>query len=159
MAKNKYGKRRSDKIYDEFVSGPLHKGLVKSILRDLEQLGYIRTIVIPEQEVMFSNETNNELVFNAGYQITSLGKNAIAGKVGTTTIYSDIHNSAIAHQSTNIHQSIKVSEQTPDIQEKITELQDAITKKDSTAIKKAFGYIADKSVDVAIAIIAGSLLR
>lgn len=157
LAENKYGKRRKDAIFNEFVSGPLHRENVKSIIRDLEQLGYVKPIDIDEQKVQFLEEMTGESVSNKGYKITQLGKSKIGGNsnVIPATVYANITNSNIAHHSPHATQSIKISEQPEDIQEKFAELQDAITKKDASAIKKALGYIADKSVDVVIAIITG----
>lgn len=159
LAENKYGKRRKDAIFSEFVSGPLHRENVKSIIRDLEQLGYLKPIEMHNQKVQLLEEMSGEPVSNKGYKITQLGKSKISGSRNNSsaTVYSNITNSNIAHQSPYVTQLIKISEQPEDIQKKFAELQDAITKRDSSAIKKAFGYIADKSVDVAIGIMVGAI--
>lgn len=68
-------------------------------------------------------------------------------------------NSNIANHSQNVQQSIKVSEQKQGIQVKISEFETAAKQGNGAAMKKAFGYIADKAVDVAIAIALGQLIK
>lgn len=94
------------------------------------------------------------------YKITDLGKNHLL-KQRTEPTISFGDNTNFAYNSPHAQQTINIniSNLDQDIQKKLIELEEAIARKDSSAIKKAFGYIADKSVDVAIAIITGSLLR
>ncbi len=93
------------------------------------------------------------------YQLTALGSNYLAKNNSLGTSFSNISNSNIAHNSSNVIQSINISGQPQDIQEKYYELNEAIKKSDASAIKRAFDYIVDKSIDVAIAIATGTLLR
>lgn len=150
-------KKRKDKIFKEFESSRVTKENVETVLSDLENCGYIKQTDITRQAIMI-NHVRELAESDPGYAITYSGKARLQRELGNqSTVYSNINNANIAHQSTNVRQSIKISEQPSDIQEKIAELQNAIAKKDSSAIKKAFGYIADKSVDVAIAIMAGAI--
>lgn len=149
-------------ILDAFSSKSYSKGLLKDILKELSELrGYIElsedAYLKPGVYDLFSDTTNTDFEYH--YELTALGKAYLARSTSTFTSYSNISNSNIAHQSPHAKQTIKISDQSRDIQEKFKELQAAITHKDIPAIKKAFGYIADKSVDVAIAILTGNILR
>lgn len=93
------------------------------------------------------------------YQLTALGANYLAKSSSQSTTFNNISHSNIANNSSNVSQSININEQPKDIQEKYIELQNAMSKKDPSAMKRAFGYIADKSIDVAVAIAAGVLLK
>lgn len=94
------------------------------------------------------------------YQITELGKSYLhQNSRPASTVYNGIYGSNIAHNSSNVTQSISINALAPDVQEKIKEFDVAIKQKDSSAMKRAFGYIADKSVDVAIALVTGMLQR
>jgi ABC-type phosphate transport system auxiliary subunit len=95
---------------------------------------------------------------NEVWKITPYGL-AHVSKSREATVFSNISNSNIAHQSSNVTQSIKLSELAPDIQEKILEFDSAAERKEADGMKKAFAYIADKAVDVAIALGTGALLR
>lgn len=156
---NKYGKRSDSKIYDEFVSELLDQDTVEQILEDLMQAGYVKPIEIEEQKVAFLEEMTGEHVSKEGHKITQLGKDQLNYSHPQTTVYNNIKNSNIAHESPQSNQSVHISELPEDIQHKLKDLQDAIHKKDSQGIKKAFAYIADKSVDVAIAILTGALIK
>lgn len=157
LTDNKFGKRRVDKIYDEFESEILDHDQIEDLLEDLHDCGYIKKTEIDAQRIWLSGEDlTPRSDSKSGYKITPLGKSRV-GNV-SATVYSNITNSNIAHQSPNAVQSIKISEQSEDIQQMFTELQNAIAQKDSSAMKKTFGYIADKSVDVAIAILTGAVI-
>lgn len=111
---------------------------------------------------LYIREINEEragaVVVNA-YQATALGKNYLAkGHVAGAT-FGNISNSNIAIQSPNLIQAVNFSSLDDDLKTKIDELQVAINKKDKVTMKKVFGYILDKSVDVAIAVLSGRLLR
>lgn len=94
------------------------------------------------------------------YQITELGKSHMhQNNHPSPTVYSGIYGSNIAHNSSNVTQTISIKTVAPDVQEKIKEFDAAVQQKDGSAMKKAFGYIADKAVDVAIALVAGTLVR
>jgi hypothetical protein len=53
-------------------------------------------------------------------------------------------------------QAIEIDDETRKLLMALTE---ALKRNDKTNIKKAFGYIADKSVDLAIAVVTGTLIR
>jgi len=94
------------------------------------------------------------------YQITELGKSHMhQNNLPTPTVYSNINGSNIAHNSSNVTQTISINTLASDIQEKVKEFDAAVKQKDGSAMKRAFGYLADKSVDVAIALATGMLLR
>ena len=94
------------------------------------------------------------------YQITELGKSHMhQSNHPAPTVYSNINGSNITHNSSHVTQTISISALAPDIQEKVKEFDVAVKQKDSSAMKRAFGYIADKSVDVAIALMTGMLQR
>lgn len=158
LAGSKTGKRRSENIYDEFVSKVLHEQHVKTILKDLERCDYLKPIDINNMQLSFAGDTTKPATTSPGYKITELGKSLIGAPPVSITSFSNITNSAIANNSPGTTQTIKISEQPEDIQLQIAELRNAIIRKDSTSMKKAFGYIADKSVDVAIALTTGTLI-
>lgn len=151
-----------DDIVSDFTSGTYSKATVKDYIHDLEKSrSYIK---LSDEPVMKAGIYNVDQEITADdteyvYEITALGKAYLARSTANFTSFSNITNSNIAHQSPGAYQTVNISEQPADIQEKYRELQLAIKKKDSTTIKEAFGYIADKSVDVAIAIATGMLLR
>lgn len=137
-------------LEDEF--GKDSPRLAQSI-QNLSKRGYIKDI----KAVLAA--TGNASIGYEAYQLTALGSNYLAKSSSQNTSFNNITNSNIASNSSDIHQSISIREQPEDIQEKYQELQNAIANRDPSAIKRAFGYIADKSVDVAIAIVTGALLR
>lgn len=153
--------RKVSEVINEFKSPLLDRSQIKGLLLDLKQCGYIKPVELLSGMAYIISADESEdtpMETEPGYQITSLGNNRITGTSSGTT-YSNISNSNIAHQSQNTNQTINITALPQDIQEKIQELELAVAKRDSSAIKKAFGYIADKSVDVAIAIATGALLR
>jgi DNA-binding PadR family transcriptional regulator len=91
------------------------------------------------------------------YRLTPFGVSYLADSQRGGVHYSNIANSNIAHNSPEAQQSISISSLPDDIQEQIQNLHQASEKKDSSAMKKAFAYIADKAVDVAIALVVGRL--
>lgn len=92
------------------------------------------------------------------YKLTPYGDD-YSSQSATSTIYSNISNSNISHQSSDISQSIVLNDLDQDIRQAVDEFDKAAHNKDSNGMKKAFGYIADKAVDVAIALGTGMLLR
>ncbi len=126
----------------------------------VEDLGYIEEKRALKSGFYALGERFTEDDYEKRFAITELGKAYLSRQnTGVSTHYSNITNSNIAHQSSSASQTISLAEQSEDIREKIQELEAAIKKKDSASIKRAFGYIADKSVDVAIAVVTGALLR
>jgi hypothetical protein len=92
------------------------------------------------------------------YRLTPFGDRQLSTlHVSNNTTYSNISNSNIAHQSDNTNQTININELPEDIQKSLEELRIAASKHDASGMKKAFAYIADKAVDVAIAISLGHL--
>lgn len=94
------------------------------------------------------------------YQIKELGRSHLQqGNNPAATVYSRIYGSNIAHNSSNVTQTISIKTVAPDVQEKIKEFDAAVRQKNGSTMKQAFGYIADKAVDVAIALATGTLVR
>ena len=92
------------------------------------------------------------------FRLTPFGGNYLAElTISTNVSYSNISNSNIAHESPQTHQTINIRELPDDIKNAIEELRTAAGKRDKPGIIKAFGYIADKALDVAIAIALGHL--
>lgn len=146
-----------EELFKGFV-GVYTSSVMKQFVRALKDLRYIKK----EERVLFAtfSENGNDLQHSQEiYTLTPLGKNFLLKSTANVTSFSNITNSNIANNSPGSQQTIKVSEQPQDIQEKVKELELAVLKKDAPAIKKTFGYIADKSVDIAIALLAGTLLR
>lgn len=149
-------------IFDRFVSKIYSRNIVEAHIETLEKRrDYIR---LTEEPVLKPGIYN--LNFEAGkddfeyiYEITALGKSYLARSTANFTSFSNISNSNIAHYSPNARQSIKIADLPQDVQEKIKEFELAIIKKDKSALKKTFTYIADKSVDVAIALVTGAAQR
>jgi len=92
------------------------------------------------------------------YRLTPFGDEYLLSlATANVTSYSNISNSNIAHESAGSHLTINIGELPQDIQESLRNLQAAASRSDTSAMKKIFAYIADKAVDVAIAIILGRL--
>ena len=154
-------RRKISEVIEEFQSPLLSKSQIKGLMLDLKQCGYIKSVTLLSsmvQIISLDGGSDTPAETEPGYEITSLGSNRIANNHSSTT-YSNISNSNIAHQSSQVQQTINITELPVDIQEKVKELELAMLKRDSSGMKKAFGYIADKSVDVAIAVITGALIK
>lgn len=107
----------------------------------------------------FKEKTGHDLSYTA-YQLTELGRSYLHNSnAPATTVYSGIYGSNIAHNAPSVVQTVSINSLAPDIKEKIEEFDEAVKKKDGSSMKHAFGYIADKAVDVAIALGTGALLR
>jgi len=92
--------------------------------------------------------------------LSPLGESALDSQQNIEiSTFSNITNSAIAHKSTNVTQTINLNDLAPELIEKVKEFDDAVKEKNSSKMKAAFGYIADKSVDAAIALATGALVR
>ena len=132
-----------DKIISQFSSS--EKPGVKSVINNyLLKMKYL--------------EKTNDSGSNPTYLITQRGELHISSHSRGASITIG-NNSNAAINSPGTTQSLSINNQTLEIQRLVTEFDEAVRLKDSTAMKKVFGYIADKSVDVAIAIVTGSLLR
>lgn len=118
--------------------------MVEEALKELLEINYIEGL--EEDEDVF--------------RLTPYGANYLSQRGREASVsYSNINNANIAHQSEGARQSISIGDLPNDIKKKISELNDAVSRRDSRGIKRAFGYIADKAVDVAIAIATGRLTR
>lgn len=137
--------------FDEIAEEMGDKNTTKQFIRALEDFGYIRCV-----NKKYEEKFGRELDYKA-YQITELGRTHLNSNGGTPTI-SVGNNVNFAFNSPNVTQAIHIENLSLELQEKIAELQAAIKSEDNTAIKKTFGYIADKSVDVAIAILTQRLM-
>ena len=156
------GKRTTkEKIINSFVGGPYRSGAVNQVITALERRGYVKLSdkKYHKSGIYFLDAPHNEDDWEHVYLITPLGKAYLARSSANFTSYSNISNSNIAHQSPNSKQSIEITELPEELQQKILEFDEAAKQKDGAALKKAFGYIADKSVDVAIALATGVILR
>lgn len=156
------GKRTTkEKIINSFVGGPYRSGAVNQVITALERRGYIKLSdkKYYKPGIYFLDSPHNEDDWEHVYLITPLGKAYLARSSANFTSYSNISNSNIAHQSPNSMQSIEITELPDELQQKILEFDEAAKQKDGAALKKVFGYIADKSVDVAIALATGAIMR
>lgn len=155
-------KRDIEDIYKEFVSKNYDKTMIDVVVDNLKSKSYIRTEMALVDSFLVDHNGNPIRFEKVCLASTRLGKNYIKDKSLLPQVnmnFSNVENSNIALFSQNMYQNIKVSEQTEDIKNKIYELENAIKKKDSSKIKEVFGYIADKAVDVAIAILVGKIIK
>lgn len=85
------------------------------------------------------------------YSITELGKNHIRRSSGASGM-SFGNNTNLAINSPNAQQSVNidVSIYNQEVQDKISQLQEAVRDGDKSKFKSAIGYILDKGVDIAI---------
>lgn len=94
------------------------------------------------------------------WTLTPMGESALDSQQNIEiNSFSNITNSAISHKSLNVTQTINIQELAPDIVEQVNEFDSAVDAKDPNRMKAAFSYIADKAVDVAIALATGSIIR
>lgn len=150
-----------EELMEEFTSKLYPKRAIKDVIRGLEKMrGYIALSgpVLKTGVYSLESETTDD-DFEHVYELTALGKAYLARSTSNFTSYSNISGSNIAHNSSNVTQTIKITDQPKEIQEKIKEFDEAVKERDGDALKKAFAYIADKSVDVAIALGTGALVR
>lgn len=137
--------------FDEVFSSKQTKDLVHALMRrkyiKVEQ--HLSSCVYSQGDSFDNAETEDD------YVLTPLGKNYLATTTANFTSFSNISNSNIAHQSTYVEQKLDSYALSEDVRDKLDELKDAIQRKDRGAMTNAFAYIADKSVDVAIAILVG----
>ncbi len=93
-----------------------------------------------------------------GYMMTPLGRNYLQkqGAHPTINVGSNVN---FAYHSPGAMQTININELAIELQEKVHEFDQAVKIKDASTLKQAFTYIADKSVDVAIALATGALMR
>lgn len=155
-------KPSEEKLVAAFVSKIYTDSTVRRMIKSLaDSRGYIKLSDkrYHKPGVYFLDSPHNNEDWQHVYQITPLGKAYLARSSAIFTSYANITNSNIAHHSPNANQSIDITELPEDLREKVAEFDAAMKQKDSNAMKKAFGYIADKSVDVAIALATGALTR
>lgn len=150
------------RILKNFTSAIYSKGDVNDHIRSLEKdRGYIK---LSESRYLKAgiyslDYQTTDHDFEYRYKITALGKGYLARSTSTFTSFSNISNSNIAHQSPHAQQSVNINKLPQDIQEKIKELELAVLRKDGSAMKRAYAYMADKSVDVAIAVVTGAMVK
>lgn len=126
----------------EHQFGEKHMSRVKQALTQLVDQDFIEQV-----------EDNDDV-----FRLTPFGSNYLSEMhTAHITSFSNISNSNIANNSQHVSQTIDISALPEDVQEHIEELRIAAKKRDKSAMKKAFGYIADKAVDVAMAIALGHL--
>jgi len=143
-------------IIEEF-EGVFTPKIVKDLVRALKNRKYIKIEQHLSSAVISAESDFSNMEYDDDYVLTPLGKNYLANSTPNFTSFNNISNSNISHQSSNVNQVLQASELPDDIREKIQELQDAILKKDKISLAKAFAYIADKSVDIAIALLVNGL--
>lgn len=145
-------------IIEQF-KGTLTKSQVKILTKALLDRGYIKT----EKQLAAGLYSYDLQIDNSDYEdvyvLAPLGDNYLSRTTANSTLYNNISNSNIAHLSPYAQQKINLSELPDDLRKKISELELAIARKDHGALKASFAYIADKSVDVAIAILLGGIGR
>jgi hypothetical protein len=152
------------RVISNSKTGPSVQGKYRSKFMAIETLehhfGEKRMPKVQEAlEQLIDRDYIEELEDSEGvYRITPFGESYLSEQrsLGGVT-YSNINNSNIAHQSQDIDQTINVTDLPEDVQQNIKELRIAASKQDASGMKRAFGYIADKAVDVAIAITVGRL--
>lgn len=124
----------------------------KDIINFLLSKNFIRKINDKFQKIH-----NHELEYMA-YQITELGKTFL-NKHHAVQSFSMGDNVNFAYNSPGASQSINIGDLDDDLKAKVEELYAAIKSNDKTTFKKTLAYIADKSVDVAIALVTGALVK
>lgn len=157
------GKKASKvKIIKDFTSKLYSKNTIKRIIDTLEKSReYIKLSEkrYSKRQIMFLDDPINDEDWEHVYLLTPLGMAYLARSSANFTSYSNINNSNIAHESPNTTQTIEINELSEDLQSKVAEFDQAVEKNDGKAMMKVIGYIADKSIDVAIAVMTGALIR
>lgn len=129
---------------------------LNSIIKTLEKRGYVHSA-----SKTMCNVGGENIKYEV-CEITMTGELYVTESEPTmaSVSYSNISGSNIAHESSDVTQTnaVTMSEQPVDIQQKHRESQEAAKNKDGSAMKKAFGYIADKAIDVAAAIAANAVI-
>lgn len=130
-----------DVILQEFSRG--ERSGVKSVIKQdlLKNRQYLRKI----------NDIPTYAIAVRGENYIGTKRDGLSFNIG--------NNSNVAINSPGAMQNININDQPLEIQELVSEFDNAIKIKDVNKIKAVFGYIVDKSVDVAIAIAMGLLLR
>ena len=129
-----------DEITSEFDKRS-QKDVVKVIKNYLVPIGYLKKI----------DDT-------PAYSLTALGMSEVS-KQGVSSTINFGNNTNFAYNSPGARQTINVNELEIEVQQLVSEFDKAVNSKDKEKLKKVFGFIADKSVDVAIALITGALVR
>lgn len=162
MSESKSGFKKDEDIFKEFIGTRLNKTDIKSLLRALEQMQFVEKSDKDPQRIQFFDDDFNEVLPAkkiTGYKITRWGKSHIGKQTVVNQItYSGISNSAIAHNSPHAVQSVRVGEQDEETQILLKEYIKSLESKDSKRIKKAIGYILDKSIDLGIAVLVGGVI-
>jgi hypothetical protein len=135
-------------------------GSIEYLLRKfgLKRYNDIIEFLILEKLIIDKERT---LVITVSWKLSTKGikiyeKELEREKIGHSVSIGNISNSNVSVNSSNIRQMIK-NETDEDLKLKLGELEKAIKEKDGSKIIKIMQYISDKSVDLLINIIAGSL--
>ena len=132
-----------DTIIQQFSKN--EKPSVKSVIKNY----LLKMKYLDEADVNSANPT---------YTITKRGELQLITPSGTSSItISNSSNTAI--NSPHTTQTFNVTNQSAEIQQLVTKFDEAVKTRDADAMKKTFGYIADKSIDLAIALTTGALVR
>lgn len=91
------------------------------------------------------------------YRLTPYGEQEARNIQNYVNNIGNITNSNIAINSSNIIQKLDITDK--DMKRMIKDLEKAVNDKNASKIKKAFGYIADKSVDIAIGLLINGLMK
>lgn len=127
----------------------------------LEDFGYIKLQRRRKSGIYNLDYRPQDKDFHNVYLTTALGQSYIERQNSNfnQNIFSNNSNSNFAVNSPNARQSIDVDSLPDDMQEQIKVISESIKNKDANTLKKAFAYIADKSVDVAIALLTGKIVQ
>ncbi len=94
------------------------------------------------------------------WKLTPYGKSYLSKRQNhSPTVFSNINNSNIAHNSPDAKQTLNYEDLDEDIKSCIKQLEKALKSREPSAIKSTFGYLTDKSIDVAIGLLTGTLAR
>jgi len=91
---------------------------------------------------------------HGAYSVTPTGKQFLE-EMPPSHSFGNITNSNVAINSFSVIQ--KLQNYDPELNEKVKDLESAIKEKNPSNIKKAFGYIADKAVGVAITLLVNGM--
>ena len=144
--KNNHGWMVTELIELEFGDNDEYESLVRKSTLNLLALKYIKG----------SGDPNPDGTHDA-YSITPHGKQFLNKNSFQKIMFHNIANSNIVINSSNVIQELKIENE--DIKQKIAELEKAMKEKDSSLLKKSFEYIADKSIDIAIALLLNGMIK
>lgn len=154
------GEKSEQDIIDNFESKTLRNSQIKQLIKGLEKRDYIKlstdALLVGAMTLDSSIDPSNSVYV---YELRGMGEAYLNRQNNSSTVYSNITNSNIANNSARSIQSVQLSSQNIEIKQLVIALEQAAQERDPSKIKEIFGYIADKSIDVAIALVTGSLMR